>query len=795
MDAQTSADTRLTYVTTGILLEKLVNSRRMDMYTHVIIDEVHERDKDVDFALLLVKKFLKTNSQRVKVILMSATFDSSSFAKYFTLSSKGDSAPVIEVYGKSKEVTEHYLPELQTLIKRMPEFDICKPMLDPCLYEAVMKLMCVFDKIEKAEQNASHEQEYAPVRGAVLIFLPGYDEIAALSDTLKNPSFNKKYWIIPLHSSITLEEQSKVFKDAPPHHRKVIISTNIAESSITVPDVKYVIDFCLTKNLVTDQYTNYTCLQLEWASKSNCIQRKGRAGRVDIGRVYRMVPRSFYDELPEYGTPEIKRVPLTSTILHVKKLNICEPLEMLAFALEPPNILDIENAIIQLKEALGLLAKGSNPYDGELTFVGQVMANLPLDIKLSKLIIFGFVFHCLEECIIIAASLSLQSFFARPFQKALEAYRSRLAWANDTFSDCLAYLNAYKTWREFMSQSRFRQPGGLSENKWCELNFIQMRRIREVDLLIKEIKSRLANHGIQEHHHHQNIARQSEESKILMLKVVIAGAFFPHYFLQENLDEQEIEREINENDPHSTVVITGLPPDQGLLYAFALKDMMACCGDSMDIEFEGQKAYIKFHRKSDINASSILQSVYLAVKMRLLRIPLGLAVFSHAEAERKIQQIRQSKSSLSENKFPINRYAVKLNPFSKIKRIPLPPPINRYTQIFISHFINCGHFWAQSPTLENTNYLKFLDLSINKRQGQNLMPLTHKPVPEMLCLAPYSDAESGIMPKYYRAQIQKVMGSTVEVFFIDYGNVENVEVEQLREIDENTPDVLTTPAL
>ncbi|GFY41720.1 ATP-dependent RNA helicase TDRD9 [Trichonephila inaurata madagascariensis] len=786
IDSRVSSDTRLNYMTTGVLLEKLVSAKRMDMYTHVIIDEVHERNQEVDFALLLVKKFLRTNSQRVKIILMSATFDSSEFAQYFSLPSHGNPAPVLEILGKSKDVTEHYLLELKTLLKKIPDFEMSDPRIDRSLYDGVLQLMCVFDRIEKVEQRVPADKDYAPSRGAVLIFLPGLEEICELSNKLQAASFNKNFWIIPLHSSITVEEQTKVFRSAPPDMRKVILSTNIAESSITVPDVKYVIDFCLTKSLITDPVTNYTCLQLEWASKANCIQRKGRAGRVDIGKVYRMVPLQFYHRLPEYSIPEMKRCPLTKTILQVKKLNICEPQDMLAYALDPPDLSDIGYAILQLKEALALTVKKNNPFDGDLTFVGRVMAHLPLDVKLSKLIIFGYVFHCLEECIIIAASLSLQSFFARPFQKTLDAYKSRRAWADDTFSDCLSYLNAYRTWKQLSLQGQFRRPGGLPEPQWAKLNFIQLKRIREVDLLVKDIKARLGRLNIHSDSRHRFL--NIEESNIIILKMVISGAFFPYYYVQESLDEKAVQRSINENDPLSTV--SGLPPKHGILYATALKEMFACCSENISIEFEESRAYVRFLSNYDKSASLVHPAVYMAVKMRKLRIPLELSVFSPEEAERKTNQLLSSKSGPS-NMLVSNRVTV--SEMSSLKRVQLPPLEMSVTQIFITQVNNCGHFWARYVTSEITNLQNFVETTINKDKGMNLKRLSQHPKTNRLYLAPFS--QNSQRPLYYRVTIQEMQPPKATVLFVDYGNTIHIPISDLREIPETTPDVVKTPAL
>lgn len=448
MDKQISSDTRLAYVTTGVLLEMLIGKKEMNQFTHIIVDEVHERDQDTDFLLLVVRKFLRSNSRGVKVILMSATIDVTYFADYFStpFCNKIEPAPIVEIPGKMKVVREYYIGSLSTL-GDIPQFESDDPCIAAESFVLAHRLIKAFDKIEVDEQKVTNSR-FAPLRGAVLVFLPGYEEISTFSNMLADDRTSFRWSLHHLHSTVTQVEQQSVFSAPPKEYRKIILSTNIAESSITVPDIKYVIDFCLTKCLVCDPETKYSCLKMEWASKANCKQRQGRAGRVSEGRLYRMVPQPFYEEvLPEYGIPEMKRCPLELTVLKVKKLNLDEPKAMLGICLDPPDLGDIERAILVLKEvsALTTVVNGSfNPFDGDLTFVGKVMAQLPLDVRISKMIILGFVFDCLEDCIVIAASLSVQSMFSKPFQKLIEAYKSRLAWADGSFSDCLAMLHAYR---------------------------------------------------------------------------------------------------------------------------------------------------------------------------------------------------------------------------------------------------------------------------------------------------------------------------------------------------------------
>ncbi|XP_067136468.1 ATP-dependent RNA helicase TDRD9 [Centruroides vittatus] len=793
LDSVKSEDTRLTYVTTGVLLQKLANEQRMDMYTHVIIDEVHERDKDTDFLLLLVRRLLRTNSRGVKVILMSATFDTTKFAEYFyvPVQNKLMPAPVFDIVGKTRFVPEYYLNNIRNL-GPLPQLDPGFPCIPNESYILTYNLIKVFDRIETQEQEQENEG-LEVCRGAVLIFLPGYEEIGKMRDILREEQTIYKWWIIPLHSSITSQEQSQVFKKPQTGYRKIILSTNIAESSITVPDIKYVIDFCLTKNLMSDPDTNYSQLQLAWAAKSNCKQRKGRAGRVSDGRCYRMVPYDFYENhLPEYGIPEMTRSPLEHLVLRSKQLDIGEPKAVLALAIDPPKLEDIERAILVLKE-VGALAMTSNgrltSQDGDLTFVGKVMLHLPLDVKISKLILLGYACNCLEDCLIIAASLSLKDFFAKPFQKFLEAYKSRLSWAHGTFSDCITYLNAYKLWEETTQRGHFRfSRNRQKEEEWGKTNFIQIKKIKEVKMLVDELKTRLEKLNIKTPHQ----ARRQSVEDYLIIKLVIAAAFYPNYFVQEETDEKEISRQVSGRDPLRTVEVRGFPPNQGQLYVTALKNLLSHCSRNMTIHFEERRALIEFNQNE---STGIPQAVYLAVKMRRLRMPLQLQIYDKAEASRKLEQLLQLRNEKcsKERRLQTNRISIQVTD-NIINQVELPSIRTTVIHIFATFMVDCGHFWAQyrEPNSENLN-LQFLKDTINVNGAKHFQPVTEI-YPGKIILAPFFEAHNSM--NYYRAKIEEITEDGIKVFFIDYGNKEIIpNKSHLKEIDASrTPDLLTIPA-
>lgn len=210
-----------------------------------------------------------------------------------------------------------------------------------------------------------------------------------------------------------------------------------------------VFDFCLTKSMYTDTASNVTTLQLCWASRNNCIQRSGRAGRVMDGRVYRLVPQKFFDELMDQtARPEMLCCPLERVVLKAKILDMGAPQSILALAMDPPDLSDIQNTVLGLKELGALLrttvGTASPEHDGELTYLGRVAAALPLDIRVTRLIVFGHCFSVLEECIIIGAGLNVKSIFNSPFSKALQAYSKKMRWSDGSGSDLFAILKAYR---------------------------------------------------------------------------------------------------------------------------------------------------------------------------------------------------------------------------------------------------------------------------------------------------------------------------------------------------------------
>ncbi|KAM6444997.1 ATP-dependent RNA helicase TDRD9 [Rhynochetos jubatus] len=759
-------------MTTGVLLQKIVCAKSLAEFTHIFIDEVHERTEEMDFLLLVIRKLLCTNSQSVKVILMSASINCKEFADYFALTVPNGLNPacVFKVEGKPYAIEEYYLDDLKhTVPFKLPSQRIEEPVIVREMYEVAVSLIQSFDELEMKGNSVTSE------RGSVLVFLPGLSEISYMHSCLSN-MFNKRWQVYPLHSCVTLEEQNNVFLTTVPGYRKVILSTNIAESSVTVPDVKYVIDFCLTRTVVCDEETNYQSLRLCWASKTNCNQRKGRAGRVSKGYCYRLVHKDFWtDFIPEKSIPEILCCPLGTTVLKIKKLDMGGPKALLATALSPPSVSDIERTILQLKELGALTActqTEENPHDGELTFLGRVLVELPVDLHLGKLIVLGHVFGCLEECLIIAAALSLRNFFAVPFKQHVDGYRNKLFFTGSSKSDCIAIVNAFKKWQACRLKGELKHP--KEELEWGRSNSIHIKKVREVAELFHNLSKRVSAFNMYVNSQPPAMDQEFVYKQRFILQVVIAGAFYPNYFTFGKCDEEIAVRDLAGKDPKTTVMLKNIPP-YGYLYHKQLQSLFRQCGQVKSIAYDGSKAFVEFSH-NPMESFKILPAVYLSVKMSQLKIPLELNVHYPHDIERQLQDVKHaSVGSLRVNvdcqKQTVEPVEITFGTLHQSKMIP-----DRLLSIKITEVVEVGHFWGYRIDEKNRTVLQALTDEINY---QNLMDLAVSPHPELICLAPFTHLE---YRGYCRARILYVCRDFAEVFFVDYGNRSKVPLKKLKEI-------------
>lgn len=237
-----------------------------------------------------------------------------------------------------------------------------------------------------------------------------------------------------------------------------------------------------------------------------------------------------FQKLANEGAPEISRCPLETLVLNTKILDLGEPKAILALAIDPPDISNLERTILLLKEAGGLIGMTNNSFDGILTDLGRIMAALPLEIHVSKLLALGNIFNVLKEAIIIAACMSVKSIFSNPLHDKSTAYQKKIEWANSCMSDQLASLNTYQIWQHYLSNNRFKK-GSPGERAWCKQNYLQVRALHEVDHLVFELTRRLEGLDIQEPQGPNKIKLDPLE-RAFNLRVVIAGAFYPNYFVR-----------------------------------------------------------------------------------------------------------------------------------------------------------------------------------------------------------------------------------------------------------------------
>ncbi|XP_052744057.1 probable ATP-dependent RNA helicase spindle-E isoform X2 [Bicyclus anynana] len=787
LENKTTTDTRISYVTTGVLLQKLVNAKNTDEYTHIVLDEVHEREQDMDFLLLVVRKLLFTATRTVKVILMSATFNTQIFQDYFTLPTPSmglQSSGCFKITNDKPtfSVKLFYLDHIakmgySNLQQNMRELQ--DPEIHPDMNNLVSTLIEKFEQIDMKEEFVDIDRAEADVP-SVLIFLPGIYEIEELYAVLTDSDFKVKYnwWVLPLHSTITADEQVRVFQRAPPGHRKIILATNIAESSITVPDIKYVIDYCLMKRLVVDPNTSFTSLQLCWASKTNCEQRSGRAGRVRDGRVYRLIYQKFYVTLPQDATPEMVRCPLERLVLLAKMLDMGPPADILALAMDPPDMSNILRTILVLKE-VGALKKTVDDdwsaVDGDITYMGRIMAKLPLDVKSSKLIVLGYIFGCLEESIVMAAGMSVKNIFSSPFRERLNAYNSKLTWADGSMSDCIAMLNVYKVWDHLRKQNHFKQPAGTNEAQWARRFYVQIRALRELNDLVRELRMRLSREGIDPK---KGTSPWSKAEHSLALKVILAGAFYPHYFVHGSSDEareRDAVRVLGGLDPRNTVYLRGFPDNQpGEVYAKVIKKKVRDqIGDEPRVTFDknSRKVYLTFQDNQNVKSDQkggdptipgqVVLPVYKAIKARHLKMEIRIPLLSVEKANLLAEGLAEMKKNANIDKM-----------------VPRLPEIDdTHFPLQISQLVNVGRFWVQYADDSTASELRLIQGMLNRK---SMFAYTDDVTEDALVAAPYVDATGSMM---YRARVTRLLPKNMmEVFYVDYGTMGRVSSSSLQEL-------------
>lgn len=445
--------TKILFLTEGLLLRQMTSDPYLKQYSVIVIDEVHERHIHTDF-LLGVLKCLLQHRDDLKLVLMSATINIHLFSGYF------DNCPVVKVPGRLYPIELEYCP-----IKR--DFGSKSERLDPSPYLKVMQM--IDHKFPATE------------RGDLLVFLSGMSEIMAVVEAAKIYAQNTKRWIVlPLHSALSITEQDKVFDIAPEGVRKCIVSTNIAETSVTIDGVRFIVDSGKVKEMSFDPKFKMQRLQEFWISRASAEQRKGRAGRTGPGYCYRLYDESDYNEFQDYSTPEIQRVPLDSLVLQMISMGLPDARKF-PF-LEAPSLNSIENSIIFLKD------QGAVSENESLTPIGQMLSRLPVDVVIGKMLIMGSIFHMIDPVLSIAAAMSVQSPFTSHAHTDHDAIASRKPLESD-HGDPFTLLNAFDEWIQVKAEGR-------GTRKWCKRRALEEQRFYEMTKLKQQFKELLQDHNL-----------------------------------------------------------------------------------------------------------------------------------------------------------------------------------------------------------------------------------------------------------------------------------------------------------
>ncbi|MCJ1311209.1 hypothetical protein MMC25_004880 [Agyrium rufum] len=522
----TRGATKITFVTTGVLLRRLQTSggsqddvvASLADVSHVVVDEVHERSLDTDFLLVLLRDILPKRKD-MKLILMSATLDADGFQRYFKDNS---SVGMIEIQGRTFPVQDYYLDDILRLTSYSPtssarnksnEVEETTKDLEPSLAHAIQNLGMGINYDLVAATVRAIDKELGSKEGGILIFVPGVMEINRTLDAINSiPNVHA----LPLHASLLPDEQRRVFPPAPRGKRKVIAATNVAETSITIPDIVAVIDTGKVKETSFDPQNNMVKLEETWASRAACKQRRGRAGRVQAGICYKLYTKNLEMKMAERPDPEIRRVPLEQLCLHVRAMGIEDVAGFLSRALTPPDTLAIDTAL-DLLQNIGAL-------DGtDLTSLGQNMAQIPADLRCSKLMIYGALFGCLEPCLTIAAILTVKSPFVSPQSKREESKAVRLTFAADQ-GDLMADLTAFDAWNKGRSSSSPREVRG-----WCDSNFLSYQTLMDISTNRLQYVSALKESGFIPASYQSSTILTGSSPPPALLRALVASAFTPQF--------------------------------------------------------------------------------------------------------------------------------------------------------------------------------------------------------------------------------------------------------------------------
>ncbi|RBJ63405.1 ATP-dependent RNA helicase HrpA, partial [Xanthomonas oryzae] len=472
-----SEQSRIKFMTDGILLAEIASDRWLSAYDTIIVDEAHERSLNIDFLLGYLKQLLHKRSD-LKLIVTSATIDTERFAQHF------DNAPVINVEGRTFPVEVRYRPlEGDTGDSDDGEHSSGRDG-ERSVNDAIV---AAIDEITRIDP-----------RGDVLMFLPGEREIRDAHQALERRKYRETE-VVPLYARLSAADQDRVFNPGP--RRRLVLATNVAETSLTVPRIRYVVDPGLARVKRYSPRQKLDRLHIEPISQASANQRMGRCGRIAEGICYRLYAEADFAARPAFTDPEIRRSSLSGVILRMLQLGLGR-IEDFPF-LEAPDERAVADGWQQLLEL------GAIDAQRRLTATGRQMARLPVDVKLARMLVAAQQHGCLREMIIIAAFLGIQDPRERPAEarEAADNAHALFADVRSEFVGILRLWDAYRQVHEDLTQSKLRD--------WCNRHFLGFLRMREWRELHRQLRLLCEELG------------WSEEPANVMLAPLLAGASAP----------------------------------------------------------------------------------------------------------------------------------------------------------------------------------------------------------------------------------------------------------------------------
>jgi ATP-dependent helicase HrpA len=460
-------------MTDGILLAEIQRDRRLLRYDTLILDEAHERSLNIDFLLGYLRELLPRRPD-LKVIVTSATIEPERFAAHFGGAEHGLSggAPIVEVSGRTYPVEIRYRP-LEVVTPTDEEDDPDDPDHEVVRTQVRDQTEAIVDAIAELE---------AEPPGDVLVFLSGEREIRDTAEALRGV-VDKSTEVLPLYARLPTADQQRVFQPSGAR-RRIVLATNVAETSLTVPGVRYVVDPGTARISRYSRRTKVQRLPIEPISQASAAQRAGRSGRTAPGVCIRLYSEEDFAARPHYTDPEILRTNLAAVILQMAALNLGE-IETFPF-LDPPERRSVRDGVLLLQEL------GAFDGDGKITGTGRRLAQLPVDPRIGRMILQADVEGCVGEILVLAAALSIPDPRERPIDRE-EAARQKHARFADEHSDFVSYLNLWRYLRE-----QRQELSGNAFRRMCREEFLHYLRIREWQDLTGQLRSIARDLGIRE---------------------------------------------------------------------------------------------------------------------------------------------------------------------------------------------------------------------------------------------------------------------------------------------------------